>query len=341
MLSALAALVAAGGCGGGGPPRARVGALPYPGPFTFYSAADPQHLGRHAYAGLRAGEDSEGIVYTRRAGFIDLAHVRNTADWAHYCTRRLRRAMAAREQALTFAGPDRMRVHVRFDYPAAWDDLPDGGQEAARALATRRGVWLAYEMMTWHEVITWHGYKSSGIMPEHRSAFTWDDNPSHALGVLLAAEALRRPDAEYDQAMTELLAATLMRLGAVPPAQTTAAARAVEGRWWRGGDPLRRHLAAGLADGRVEPWLVEAFSAGAEPEVFELPPRATPLPGGMRIVSVAWEPRIWEARRVLADLPATLPAGDGQVVPRRDLPALVAGVRRAMIEAAGDGVDQP
>jgi hypothetical protein len=42
---------AGGGCifGGGGKPRDRIGALPFPGPFTLYTVADPNHLGKHRY----------------------------------------------------------------------------------------------------------------------------------------------------------------------------------------------------------------------------------------------------------------------------------------------------
>src|SRR6185295_8360402 len=72
-------------------PRDRIGSLPFPGAFTLYHASDPNFLGHHCYehSAVLAADEANGIVYTTRAGFIDLAHVRITIDTVRFCTERI------------------------------------------------------------------------------------------------------------------------------------------------------------------------------------------------------------------------------------------------------------
>src|SRR5262245_17318752 len=84
-------------------PRDRLGALPFPGAFTLYHASDPDFLGKHCYerSAMLAADEADGIVYTRRAGFIDLAHVRITIDTVRYCTEEIRAAQARGHSSVT------------------------------------------------------------------------------------------------------------------------------------------------------------------------------------------------------------------------------------------------
>src|SRR5436190_23969737 len=91
-------------------PRDRLGCLPFPGPMTLYTVADPARLGHH-----RSGrwpkpfaddEKERGILYTTRAGFLDLAHVRIAIDWTHYSTVAAREAVTAGRADFDVAGPD-------------------------------------------------------------------------------------------------------------------------------------------------------------------------------------------------------------------------------------------
>src|SRR5262245_33445219 len=84
-------LAASAGCSASmGSPRDRHGALPFPGVFTFYRTADAADLGRHRYERmprvLRKEEVENAIIYTTRAGFLDVAHIRITVDCARFCT---------------------------------------------------------------------------------------------------------------------------------------------------------------------------------------------------------------------------------------------------------------
>src|SRR4051794_16399068 len=89
------------GMPGGSLPRDRLGCLPFPGLMTLYATADPARLGRHRYEDLprlfQEDEAGRGIIYTERAGFVDLAHVRIAIDWTRYCAHAVRDALEARQ----------------------------------------------------------------------------------------------------------------------------------------------------------------------------------------------------------------------------------------------------
>src|SRR5215218_5176260 len=121
----LACAFGAAGCGD--TPRSRLGALPFPGPFTLYTTADPDRLGRHRYGHsprfLRADEKERGLIYTTRAGFIDMAHLRMTIDWTRYYTRLLRRAILADRRQVKLAGMEDCPLYVTLNYPTGWSEL--------------------------------------------------------------------------------------------------------------------------------------------------------------------------------------------------------------------------
>src|SRR5690606_25930843 len=92
-------------------PRHRMGSLPFPGLLTNYKAADPERLGRHQYVHIRfehgdLGPENGGIVYTCRAGFLDLVHLRATVDWTWYSWKRLHEAIDQELWSVHIAGPD-------------------------------------------------------------------------------------------------------------------------------------------------------------------------------------------------------------------------------------------
>ena len=76
----LGLLVLAGGCSTPRAPKIRMGN--YPTATLAISFRDLEDLGPHGY-GPRWGE-SNGIVYTCRAGHIDITHLRAAADWTRY-----------------------------------------------------------------------------------------------------------------------------------------------------------------------------------------------------------------------------------------------------------------
>ena len=248
-------------------PRARMGALPFYGPFTLYERADIDELGTHSYArGSLFDIDSErerGIVYTRRAGFFDIAHVRNSADMTAYIHARAHLAIERGWNAFTFKGHEPSTYTVSLCYPADWYAIPvDERARLGDELALRVAQRIAFDVMTWHEIITWHGYKSVIVISEKNSAFTHDDVPSHALGVQLAAEAIRSGK-DFDQEMSNRLHAKLSDLGVVDEGTLDEAIKRVKNQWWStAGGPERRLLDIGIGDGMIEPWVIESLAEG-------------------------------------------------------------------------------
>jgi hypothetical protein len=327
------------GCAAKGQPRPRLGSLPFPGPFTFFELADPQALGVHRYdfwktLGDPASRGERGIVYTCRAGFLDLAHLRAAADWTRYATRKLRPALRAGKSSLTIAARDSTRYHIAICYPADWDDLPLPERRArADELAIAMGQRLSYIMYTWYEIATWFGYKKVAIFPEDASAFTYEDTISHLVGVTVAGEALRAGPRDYDEALTASLAQRLDELGIVSKDNAMRAVRQVEGHWWAAGESLKRHLDTGFDGRSVEPWLVPGFEPCGEdpPHVFHAP---STEPG---MFHIEMESSIFEVRAIRS----VLPGQPQRFVPERDFPEILRHIRLELIRTHGPDADRP
>src|SRR3989304_5024998 len=64
------------------PPQSELGS--YPSPTLKTSFLELKDLGRHGYR--NDGSEKSGIVYTCKAGHIDIYHVREAADWTAFLT---------------------------------------------------------------------------------------------------------------------------------------------------------------------------------------------------------------------------------------------------------------
>lgn len=179
-----------------------------------------EHLGPHQYLG-RPEEGKNGIIYTRRGGFIDLGHLRDQADWTAYLYALILHSQARGEivQKLGHEGGIKM---LHLDIPARLDSAD------ARLLAAR----IAYDLSVWHEIATWFGASYVPLVTERYSSFSIEDAYSNLLGTILGMEALQS-ELPYEQAMTRLLAQTMEQLQAVPTAAGTyLAMETVHNIWW-------------------------------------------------------------------------------------------------------------
>ncbi len=114
-------------------------------------------------------EESNGLVFTCRGGFIDTAHVRDYADWTIYLgakifeqlpygsTIELSNEAGKRRIVLEKVDPEFLRTHD----PAA--------------LTMAIAQWLAVQLSIWHEIGTWYGASSFPGFPEKASAFSPED----------------------------------------------------------------------------------------------------------------------------------------------------------------------
>lgn len=330
-------------------PAVRIGSIPFPGLFSLYADADPADLGEHVY---RVGaafegvpETGRGVLYTCRAGFLDLAHVRNTIDNAAHIHARIRYALRNGRRCVRYRLFEPSVYLVEIDYPESWWALgPEHRRRLADETAIRAAESLALHSMTWHEILTWHGFKSAVVISEKPSAFTYEDATSHAVGARVAGRALRESGGAdsslFCAAVTRGLDETLRDLGAVDIGSTHDALDAVRGDWWSGTSVNRRHIAGGLAGDPIEPWLIPGFTpcGWAEPERFECAPLHRLSGGSAPSLRVLIDPRVLEGGKILGSLAAArgLETRPRAVDIESDFPLLLDRIRSQIREERGD-----
>lgn len=325
-------------------PRARLGALPFPGTFTLYASADTSELGLHRYTNwwvrpFAEGEGARGIMYTCRAGFLDLAHVREAVDWTRYCWRHGAGLIRSGGGSHRFEN-DGTGFELRITLPPWWEELPATKRRAlAHEASIRIGQRVAYELGTWHEIITWHGWRSVFFVPEDGSSFTWEDTTSHLVGATIAGRVLQNGDHEYSRRASDAITSMMVELGAVPDEMVDQAARLVEGRWWRDGVAIRRDLDVGLEQGFKVPWVVPDLGYCGDAEAMMLPvPSLSDVEG--RDLSGLYELRITAPSSILARL---YPGAERPtpIITHRDFAPLIEEIRRQMAARFGAEVALP
>jgi hypothetical protein len=264
-------------------PRMRIGSLPFPGLNTFYAAADPRDLGAHRYERwweYHDGPDEigHGILYTRRAGFLDLSHIRESMDIAKYWHDRIQESLADSKPGMPPAGGTFGLEWSATDYevvvrvPGWWESLDASDRKAiAREAAIRQAQRMAVIVGAWHELGTWYGQMTIPPFPENGSAFTWDDSASHVVAAIVAARALRDDGARWNPAATRALREVLTELDVVDVDCESAAVERVHGRWWRFATAIRRDLDVGIGTAAKEPWLVPGPGCWVSPTVAASP----------------------------------------------------------------------
>jgi hypothetical protein len=284
------------------PPRIRYGTYPCAIFGTPYLGPE---LGVHAYHWSPFEKD--GIVYTCSAGHVDIIHVRIAADWTAYLIAESYKHLMNSDSHFSYKlAVDRSREFVHISYPKGWASLPRRTRsEISRKIAFAMGPYLTFTMVTWHEILTWYGFKCIGLPVEFASAFSWEDSYSNVLGTILAVRALRDTQHPYDQAMEIVLDGEMRKLGIQPVRVARQASDAVKGKWFTGNfalfvDMKKRNFDIGLDDGFVTPTLV--------PDMAQCPdacPVSYPVPNldllqeyGVSI-TMEIEPHEWEKDRIL------------------------------------------
>ena len=178
-----------------------------------------EDIGPHHYLGNRS--EGNGIIYTRRGGFIDLGHLRDQADWTAYLYEVIRtnKGNPGFELKLGYEGGTKKLVL----------NIPDNLSETNSMILAGR---IAYDLSVWHEIATWFGVSSIPFVPERYSSFSIEDNYSNLLGATLGIESLES-DLPFCDAMTKLLNEKLIELGRVDSvSQTYDAMEKVLNKWW-------------------------------------------------------------------------------------------------------------
>ncbi|MCA9297233.1 MAG: DUF4056 domain-containing protein [Phycisphaerales bacterium] len=325
-------------------PRLRLGSLPCPGLFSLFETADPAQLGSHSYSGTtdaaEADEVERGILYTCRGGFLDISHIRDSADMVAYIHARIHYALEHDWQCVKFRAHEPSVFTVTFTYPSFWSMMaPEDRARILDELSIRCAQQIAYAAVTWHEILTWYGYKTTVVLSEQQSAFTYEDCPSHLLGILIAGDALRSP-ASFDDAVTVGLNDALAWLEVVDEDAMLAAVDSVEGQWWQDGQVIRRMVVYDEFDATIIPWLVPTCEACPSPTAvrLQLPSvkdvEGYPFDG---VWSMTIEPNVFETSRILD----RLPKGTDVVDPAVHFPILLDDIRRTIGVNRTTGLDVP
>lgn len=284
------------------PPRIRYGTYPCAIIGTPYLGRE---LGTHAYHW--SPFEKNGIVYTCSAGHVDVIHVRIAADWTAYLiTETYRHLMAGDSQFTYKLAVDRSHNFVRISYPNGWASLPKKTRSAiAREIAFATGPYLTYATVTWHEILTWYGFKCIVLPVEYDSAFSWEDSYSNVLGTILAVRALRDTQHTYNEAVEIVLDEEMDKLGIQPVGVARQASDAVKGKWFTGNfslfvDMKKRNFDIGLDDGFVTPTLVPEMAQcpDVHPVSFPVPDLDLLQQYGFTI-TLEIEPHEWEKDRIL------------------------------------------
>ena len=325
--------------------------------FEVQNVVNPEDLGEHTYNGglvslknsPRQGfvsSEVNGLTYTCRGGFVDIAHVRDYADWTAFLALRIEGFLE--RGTLIELGDE---AGERFAYVGSIDAATLQGVDR-RKLAIGLAGWLAYQISIWHEVVTWYGWASVPMFPERASAFSPEDLYSNALGIQLAREVWLAhgvtSEAEFNAHLDAAIARELERLGAQPGDLSVAAADAVDGSWWDSGARLpdarlvlRRNFLLGPP---ILPWLIpaplrppaldEACANGQEPTPFEVADRF-----GSVVFS---EHARFDVRVDTSTLDDDFPLGhESGWITQADLPRLTEAARTANLRSFGEGSDAP
>jgi len=182
-------------------------------------------LGTHHYLGSKS--ENNGILYTKRGGFIDFGHLRDIIDWTAYLYNTEKKSQAEGQVSL----------HLGFEAGVKSLVMKIPATETDEDLLTLAGR-MAYDLSIWHEITSWFGASAVPLVSEKFSSFSVEDAYSNVLGSKIAMEAIKS-ELPFEQAVTEIIKRTLTELEAVPTKQDSyQAMEDVREIWWT----RKRHL---------------------------------------------------------------------------------------------------
>lgn len=217
--------------------RAKLFGIPVPW-YQVGNVVAPMETGQHHFnpdfldtlrtlSGLN--REHNGLVYTRRGGFIDLAHLRDSADNTLWLFSHIWPRMG---QATTLKLDDELGQReirlLSYTPPASATDR--------YRLAVELAAHLAFELAAWHEVAQWYGFESVPGFSEGVSAFSPEDLYSNLLGTRVAIDLLNAGGgaslSRYQQAMSGMIPQALAQLEAESPAGTRFHFDMIDHLWW-------------------------------------------------------------------------------------------------------------
>lgn len=154
--------------------KAQLGGIPVPF-FSVGNVVDADKIGQHRYNDgsqsvsgnlLGLGDESNGLIFTQQAGFIDTAHVRDTADYTFYLYQE-NLAHLGQEYQVELKQELRVRqIHWQPQFQAESLSQAEKVQRSAEAAA-----FIAFQLAQWHEIAQWFDVRrqlrrvSVGLLP--------------------------------------------------------------------------------------------------------------------------------------------------------------------------------
>ena len=308
-----------------GQPKIRFGF--YPSSTIGTNFIGPEKLGQHSYGW--ALFENNGIMYTCKAGHIDITHLRLSADWTAHLAAKSFRHLTNQDKSFSFKQKIEPSIHfVDLEYDSTWNSVAANPQ-VVRQAAIEMGQYLAYNSSVWHEILTWFGFKCMAIYPEVASAFSWEDSFSNLLGTYIAATALNDTEHSYNKAVTLALQKKLKEYGVQPGSVAKKAADKVKGKWFSGDllfvEMKKRNLDIGLDDGYVTAVVVPSVDSCRMGGPAKLPVYdAAHFRRYGITIKTKIEPREWEKDKILAIIYPDKTQRKNLVIPDIHYPLLMA-----------------
>ncbi len=296
----------------------------------------PDRLGRHSYRKLSVETEQLGLIYTCRGGVVDIAHIRDYADYTAYLYERIRIVLGSGVLLPIPAEGGKRFILLRSIQETLTQEEKD---ELALLLAER----ISFMLSVWHEIVTWYDYRSVDIFSEKASSFSPEDLYSNLLGAKIGAEAIRNGN-DYDEQVTRILNEKVHSLVPLPNGHTKETLNVVDGIWWDSSKKIpdmrlitRRNMEVGDS---ITPWRVpDAFSPYCgvrkdKPEVLEVP---TAGPKDLRLEDLYEFHFYVDPKKARTFL---LPDNGKKWVSQKDFPWIIENIRRDMKQEFGPFADQ-
>jgi len=258
-------------------PSIRSGTLPVRDIFLFIknSYVKKNIYGEHTYwqrfyNGEQRKDEKNGILYTCRGGFLDLAHVRNAIDWVGFIASRLYPHLISNTETYLHKGEEPTLYTLNFQYPKEYLKLsPEQKKSVAKKLSVIIAQQLAYYSLVWHEIVSWSGYIQS-LYTERPSGFSFEDNYSNLLGIIIGGLAVNA-NFPFNEAADYHLKYYINMLEPIEKSEAIEVTESLANQWWSpkyfltsNKKIIKRHLDYGQFDKVVRPWQVQDVLACRE-----------------------------------------------------------------------------
>jgi hypothetical protein len=220
-------------------------------------------MGTHTYMGGKT--EQNGIIYTRRGGFLDMGHLRDCADWTAYLYNLIKASQTDPHFSSIELRNEGGAKSLLLDVPKNFTD------EQIIQLAGK----ISFDLSLWHEISTWFGASYVPLIPERFSSFSPEDLYSNLMGVHLGMRALASK-LDYNEAMTFELNKMLDNLESVKTEKETYDAMLKVNEVWYTNQKrypnknvvLKRYIDI---ESDLNPWLVPGYESQLPPYILQKP----------------------------------------------------------------------